>query len=285
MSGDLRLCPACGGTLGLWCGEIHVCRRCGTSCRGAREDTGWGDAHYAGYYDQVVELSPLTSKQLKQWAAQLAGYKKNGRILEVGCGTGHFLAAAQEAGFEAWGTEISASGLRRLEERGFKAFAGELPALGLKTGHFDAVVLFEVLEHLQDPGAYLLECRRLVREGGALLLTTPNFNSLSRRLLGEKWRVVDPEHVVLFTSAGLRRALERAGFRVRTLRSRNLDPTEIRRWLKGEPARAGDHRQGQVDSCREAIQAHAFLQVLKGLANAALRVLRMGDTLEGWAER
>jgi len=229
-------------------------------------------------------VSSLTAAKLESWAQSLLPYRKSGRILEVGCGDGHFLAAAQAAGFEAWGTEISSSGLQRLEKRGLRVLAGDLTDLGLPPGHFDAVVLFEVLEHLADPVGHLMECHRVLREGGALVLTTPNFGSLSRRLLGERWRVVDPEHLVLFTSRGLRTALERAGFRVQALWSRNLDPTEILRVLRGIPPRPTDQRQSGVDACRSAFASRPGLRVIKGGVNGALRLLALGDTLEARAE-
>jgi SAM-dependent methyltransferase len=230
-------------------------------------------------------LSPLTAAHLREWARLLLPYKKTGRILEVGCGAGHFLAAATAAGFEAWGTEISASGLARLKERGFHVLGGPLVELALPADHFDAVVLFEVLEHVEDPECYLSESRRILRAGGLLLLTTPNFGSLSRRLLADRWRIVDPEHLVLFTGRGLRLALGRAGLRPLRVWSRNLDPTELVRGLKGRSIRGGEERQRQVDACRATVASRAWLRMLKGAANVALKTLALGDTLEAWAER
>jgi hypothetical protein len=132
---------------------------------------------------------------------------------------------------------------------------------------------------------HLTECHRVLREGGALLLTTPNFGSLSRRLLGPRWRVVDPEHLVLFTSRGLRTALERAGFRVQSLSSRNLDPTELLRGLRREPHQSTEARQARVDACRSAFAHRPWLRSIRGGANGVLRRLEMGDTMEARAER
>jgi SAM-dependent methyltransferase len=278
-------CPACRGPLRDWRPDIYVCRECGTSSRKELAARPTKVSPYECYYDSVPELSPLTVKRLDAWTRSLLAYKKTGRLLEVGCGVGHFLASANAAGFEAWGTEISASGLARLRERGFRVLNGALPSLSLPSGHFDAVVLFEVLEHLEDPQAYLAESRRVLRDGGVLLLTTPNFASLSRRLLGDRWRVVDPEHLVLFTRRGLRRALERAGFKVLNVWSRNVDLTEIARCLRRQPIRGGEERQKQVDACRATLASSPWLHSLKGAANRALRLLALGDTLEAWAER
>jgi SAM-dependent methyltransferase len=281
----MRVCPACGGGLRAWRPGSSVCASCGSSCRERIPDRLERDSHYAGYYEASPELSPLTTARLGEWARLLLPYKKTGRILEVGCGVGHFLAAATAEGFEAWGTEISTSGLSRLKERGFHVLSGALADLALPAEHFDSVVLFEVLEHVEDPGRYLAESRRVLRDGGLLLLTTPNFGSLSRRLLAERWRIVDPEHLVLFTGRGLRLALKRAGFRPLRVWSRNIDPTEIVRGLKRRSLRGGEERQRQIDACRATLASRPWLRTLKGVANGALRVLALGDTLEAWAER
>jgi 2-polyprenyl-3-methyl-5-hydroxy-6-metoxy-1,4-benzoquinol methylase len=247
-------------------------------------DASERQSHYAGYYDAVAPLSPLTTVRLDAWARWLLPYKKTGRLLEVGCGAGHFLAAAQRAGFEAWGTEISQSGLVRLKEQGFHVLAGALPELALPSHHFDAVVLFEVLEHLEDPQAYLVECRRILRAGGVVLLTTPNFGSLSQRLLAERWRVVDPEHLVLFTKQGLRHVLKRTGFKPIALGSRNVDLGELVRGLRREPRPQGLDRQARLDACRETLASRASLRLARDLANGILRLLSLGDTLEARAE-
>jgi SAM-dependent methyltransferase len=262
-----------------------VCRSCGTSCRGEAPTSRARDSHYAGYYDDVPPLSPLTARRLAEWAASLRPFRRTGRILEVGCGAGHFLAAARDAGFEAWGTEISASGLARLRRDGFQVLAGELTALALPDSHFDAVVLFEVLEHLPGPRAYLEECRRVLRDGGLLFLTTPNFGSLSRRLLAERWRVIDPEHLVLFTRRGLRRTLEGAGFREAGIASRNVDPGELIRGLRRRPVLDTGERQARTDAVREALGSRPWLGAVKRAVNAGLRLLDLGDTLEARALR
>jgi SAM-dependent methyltransferase len=206
-------------------------------------------------------------------------------VLEVGCGAGYFLSAAQAAGFEAWGTEISSSGLSRLAGRGFRVLDGELPKLGLPAGHFDAVVLIEVVEHLREPGVYLAEVRRVLREGGALLLTTPNFGSLSRRLLGNRWRIITAEHLVLFSPQGIRLAISAAGLHLLSVSSRNIDPLEIIRALRSQPYGVHVARQARVDAIRSQIYGKTWLRAGMVAANRVLNVLELGDTLEARACR
>jgi 2-polyprenyl-3-methyl-5-hydroxy-6-metoxy-1,4-benzoquinol methylase len=137
-----------------------------------------------------------------------------GRLLDVGCGAGLFLKAAETRGWTGEGVEVSPTaaeyartvlGLRvgsvRLEEAGFPAAS------------FDVVTLLDTVEHLADPRGALALVRRLLKPGGRIILNTPDLASASRRALGTAWAVLSPaEHLSYFTARTLRRMLARAGF-------------------------------------------------------------------------
>ncbi len=176
-------------------------------------------AHYDHYYDAEIPAAP--DRRYEEWLAEAEGTVGRGRLLEVGAGSGAFSRAALRRGWTVDATEVSASGLRLLRETGATVHAGDLSALRLPAAAFDLVVSLEVVEHLAEPAVHLEELARLTRPGGLLLLTTPNFGGLSRRLLGMRWRVIDPEHLGYFTGPTLRWALERAGFSRISLRAAN----------------------------------------------------------------
>ena len=78
---------------------------------------------------------------------------------------------------------------------------------------FDAAAMFDTIEHLFDPRAVLQSVARALRPGGLLLVSTPNFNALSRHLLGPAWAVLGPlEHMYYFEEQTLARLLEVGGF-------------------------------------------------------------------------
>jgi SAM-dependent methyltransferase len=78
---------------------------------------------------------------------------------------------------------------------------------------FDAVVMLDTIEHLFDPRAALMSSARALVPGGVLLVGTPNFRALSRRLLGASWAVLSPlEHLYYFDERTLGRLVESCGF-------------------------------------------------------------------------
>lgn len=94
-------------------------------------------------------------------------------------------------------------------------------AMSLPPASFDVAVMFDVIEHLFDPRVVLEATRRALRPGGLFVVSTPNFDALSRRALGAAWAVLSPlEHLYYFTELTLTKMVEAAGFsRVRAIRT------------------------------------------------------------------
>lgn len=139
-----------------------------------------------------------------------------GKLLDVGAATGFFVEQAKASGWEASGVEPSpwAAEYARTE-LGVDVHTGTLESMRFDDGTFDAVTLWEVIEHLPDPGATLNEVKRILRPGGTLVLSTPDAGSLAARLSGRRWlgwRKV-PEHLFFFDRPNLDRLLDQAGFR------------------------------------------------------------------------
>ena len=96
------------------------------------------------------------------------GPRLQGRVLDIGAGDG--LLARTFADRDVWSLDLAAAGLRRVAGR---AVVGRADALPFPPQTFDTIVLSEVLEHVPDPMATLLECRRVCASGGTLLLSVP----------------------------------------------------------------------------------------------------------------
>jgi SAM-dependent methyltransferase len=80
--------------------------------------------------------------------------------------------------------------------------------------HFEIICLFQVIDHLPEPGAILDECYKLLRPGGLILLISHNVESISAKLLTDQSPIIDIEHTYLFSLATLTRLLVAHGFQV-----------------------------------------------------------------------
>jgi 2-polyprenyl-3-methyl-5-hydroxy-6-metoxy-1,4-benzoquinol methylase len=129
------------------------------------------------------------------------------RLLDFGCGFGHFLEACQHFGFEAVGVDRSVG--RRSEAR-----TTILPSLhGVSGQHFHTITLFEVLEHLDEPAEMLRSLSPLLVKGGVLVLETPDCTGVTDIRSRQDYLLVHPlEHINGFTHETLKSIAERQGF-------------------------------------------------------------------------
>jgi len=169
------------------------------------------------YFDQE-HFEPYSGKlsYVRALARLLARYGvPSGRVLDVGSGFGFFLRALEEAGYEPYGMEVSAYARERAAEYTgapivTQSAESEFP---FESNHFDAITMFDVIEHIADYRSLLAECRRTLRPGGRILIATPSAHSIARFLLGKRWSWhKDPTHVHMFSPRSLEEALREAGF-------------------------------------------------------------------------
>lgn len=165
---------------------------------------------YADYAAMAEDCRATFRRRL----ALVEGHVGNGRLLDVGAGFGYLADAAVPRFGERWVVELSEAAARRVDPA-HRVVVGRFESLDLPPGYFDVVSLQDCLEHLPEPRAALAKIRTLLRPGGALLAVTPDVGSWLARLQRRNWVSLKfPEHVVLYSRATLRRALEHAGLRV-----------------------------------------------------------------------
>ena len=128
------------------------------------------------------------------------------KLLDAGAGRGRFVSAAIEAGYEATGIEPSPRGATNV-------VATTIEDAAFGPASFDAITLWHVLEHLDDPAAALEKLASWLEPGGTLLVGVPNLNSLQAKLGGSRWFHLDaPRHRTHFTPDGLDTLLRAHGF-------------------------------------------------------------------------
>jgi SAM-dependent methyltransferase len=138
-----------------------------------------------------------------------------GRLLELGCAYGFFLDEAAR-NFRVHGVEVARAAAEAARARGHDVHCGVAEESFLAArGPFDALVLLDVIEHLERPADVLALLARHAAPGAHLLVTTGDWNSLAARLMGRHWRLMTPpQHLWFFTPRTLTQVLARAGFRV-----------------------------------------------------------------------
>lgn len=172
-------------------------------------------------------IGPL--KEIVGGGVRWLGNDDRGHLLGVGCGNGMFLDRMKSFGWEVTGVEPDAKAVSVAREMyGLDVFRGSLEEAGFPGGHFDAITINHVFEHVPDPIGVLKECRRVLRLGGKLVVLTPNINSLGFRQFGEHWRGLEvPRHFYLFSPQTLRACVEASGFDIQELWTR----AKSARWM------------------------------------------------------
>jgi SAM-dependent methyltransferase len=152
------------------------------------------------------------------WAADFIEENHGkGRIIDVGTGYGHFLLEMERRGWKALGLEISGTGVEFARKRlGIHVLDKTLEERQLPDNHFDAITAFYVIEHLDDPMAFLRECHRVLKPGGLILIRYPHTTPIKDLLgfLGIPNSLYDaPYHLNDFSPKTIEKFMEKAGFR------------------------------------------------------------------------
>jgi 2-polyprenyl-3-methyl-5-hydroxy-6-metoxy-1,4-benzoquinol methylase len=159
----------------------------------------------------------------------------SGKLLDVGCGPGTFLAVARERGWQVSGVEFNASCVAMLREAGIEIIDKPLEDASLVKGSYACVALWDVLEHITDPRPFLATLRGLLSPGGMLLVEVPQIGSLVSRLLHATSNTFAGDtHINFFTAVTMRRLLEDAGFSVLELETFITELGTINNYLSYE---------------------------------------------------
>lgn len=247
----------------------------------------WATKHHASPERLEWEKSVILGDALFKGRMKIIGcYKKTGKLLDVGCSTGYFLEYAKSRGWEISGCELSqytaslSRGRLNADVR-----SGSFLDAGFPDDSFDAVTMWDVIEHVLEPASFIKEAFRALRPGGLLVICTPNYNSLSRRMLGYKWDAVcPPRHLQMFNSATLSKMVVRNGGKVVLSRTLDVNPFEI--WSRliggGEDL---ERREANVSRVKGLFARYPALSYAREALNMILDFASLGDVLEIYAEK
>jgi len=206
-----RACPTCGSTeetLELEKDHMRIvrCRQCDlVFVNPTFDETHYTQVYASQAYQDIVRDLGINSHEYRvnrfgtERVQIMSEHLRpaNGRApryLDVGCSTGFVVEAARDKGWEATGIDLNPSAIEFGRSRGLDLRTVALEDAGFAPGSFDAVSLFDVLEHLLDPRRTLRACAELIAPGGILFLYVPNFDSASRLLMGANAHFIWPTH-------------------------------------------------------------------------------------------
>jgi len=235
----ITTCPiGCGDTLEptalvLADGAIRRCRECGQ----------WvGAASEARYLDSMREFdSPegtqptaesrkrrfvQSERKLTQVVRRLNKSSPDVRLLDVGCSSGTLVAAAQNLGFIAQGVEPAPKAAAAAQAAGLNVRQGPLEEIAYPAESFDAITMFEVVEHVRDPLPLLKECFRILARRGLVVVGTGNTASWTAGAMKARWEYLDigrhGGHVSFFNPWSMTLLAQRAGLRAEAISTRNV---------------------------------------------------------------
>jgi len=179
----------------------------------------------SNYYAFTTGMNPIVQKCRAFWEKKkVEGYSRligagPRRILDVGCGEGRFLAILKEYGPKDWklcGLDFDEAAVQKCRERGFEAAARRVEDFTEGHGTFDAVMMLQLIEHVEDPVLIAKRVFELLKPGGYFIIETPNLDSLDFKLFKKSYwgHFHFPRHWHLFSTCSLHRMLRGAGFEI-----------------------------------------------------------------------
>ena len=178
----------------------------------------------SGFINNLYRLSRTVTLRKKRSIIKRYSGLKSGSLLDIGSGTGHFIAFMKEAGWTVKGLEINDKARDYSVSRfGMEVISREHLS-SLTSACFDCITLWHVLEHLHEPGKYASEIVRLLKPGGICIVALPNCASFDAKYYGVYWAAWDvPRHLWHFTPPSFRVFVEKTGLKIKKMRKLPLD--------------------------------------------------------------
>lgn len=272
---------------------LKRCQLCGTVYLGDHDEF-YPDELYC-YYQRYAEkpkheiYDAQTRHSYARVLGRLARYSTFESILDVGCGKGDFIDYAMNCGYEVMGIDLAKPAVKIAQRFGLPVVEQDFFSKEIRSSSKDLITMFELIEHVSRPADFLSRAEEVLRPGGLLYITTPNFDSLDRRILGSRWDAIHREHLTYFTITTLLSAVEQnTDFLPLHIETRNLSNqllTHLWRRVVGDKRRAS---RDCASDRKEAIQQRDFrdmayrsraLGLCKGAANGVLGLIGAGATI------
>lgn len=263
--------------------KAHLCKCKSCSAVFARDIPSPTDIelHYDGY-GRKDYLSPITIKRYHEILDQFEPFRKTNKLIDIGCGIGYFLEEAKKRGWEVYGVEITDGAVKICSEKGINIQKGFLKNLNFKPEMFDIITSFEVIEHINNPKTEFKNFHSILREGGLVYVTTPNFNSLLRYRLKAAYNIISfPEHLCYYTPRTLKKIFHISGFKTLKIETTGISITRYKT-SKGKSNQNYISAISDDEKIRNKAENNWHYKLAKNFINTVLTNLGKGDSLKGW---
>ncbi|GAB3230531.1 class I SAM-dependent methyltransferase [Hymenobacter seoulensis] len=294
----MEKCPVCGKTefsnklvvedksVSKESFAIQQCQACSFQFTNPRPDA----AHIGSYYesDEYVSHNSGAGGMINQ-AYKVARFftmrrkvalvnklaPRKGSLLDYGCGTGHFLAAAKSNGWKVAGWEPNA----RAREEATQRVGQPLPLLDLAqlpTATYDAITLWHVLEHVHELNDTLQQLIRLLKPDGTLIIAVPNIDSLDAQHYRQDWAAYDvPRHLYHFSPKTMKQLLKKHKMQVQEVLPMPLDAYYVSMLSEKHRAERGG---GMLTVLKAGYQSNRYASSHDGQYSSLIYVARKRAT-------
>lgn len=288
-----------------WKVELRHCRDCDlVFLAGAGES--FDDALYDYYAERVGQsredlFDAIAANRHGELLTQFGRATRGRRLLDVGCGQGQFVDASLHAGWNVRGIDLARPAIAIGRSFGLPVDVVDFFDASIEASSYDLVTMFELIEHVPRPGRFLARAEEVLRPGGLVYLTTPNFASLDRLIAGSAWEPIHPEHLSYFTPTTLAALvhghsslellelhtknvsvgamMHRARSLITALRQHSGSPSPSR------PAGNVSATQASDAGLRRVLESSAILRRAKSGINVLLDGTRLGSSLTALLRR
>ncbi|MDP1721727.1 MAG: class I SAM-dependent methyltransferase [Candidatus Gottesmanbacteria bacterium] len=205
----LQRCTLCG----------HICLSMDEEYRSFvdryyRKEYFTGDQSRAAY-ENYEHDKPYIQANMRKFLRLISGFKPDGKLLDVGCALGFFVELSQRQGYDAHGIDPSDYAIKKAKKLVGSSLIEKcvLSDVSKRPKSFDVVTMFDVFEHLSDPGKDLETVHALLKDDGIVVIATGDTASIFAKILGRRWTFFSPpQHIHYFNRVNMATLLRKKGF-------------------------------------------------------------------------
>lgn len=186
------------------------------------------------FYHSGKEVYNENKKEYEDYTSLIQGFKKNGSVLEIGCGNGFLLKTLEAVGYDCYGVEPSPMAFNHAKNQlGLKVENKFLTDSSFYNSKFDIIILIDVVEHITDMQNFMLQIKNVLKDDGILFIGTGNIESLNARIAKDNWGYfLSWEHVSFFNKKSMHYLLQKNNFKNITIRTTSLQHKPIQNTIE-----------------------------------------------------